>query len=227
MEPTIYKPSIYNGAGIYKAGAEGGGGGGDIELLKYVSVYDGTNEIAKKEDKKYSFRIGSTKNIFYEDGVFTSTPTSTSQSVVIPYEDFSQYTTIKIGIKFKKTGGGTYPQIFGETGSFYKQPNFWFDPSTQLNIGVPSGGDNWNNKFEFSNIQNDVYYTAILEINNVTKFCKASLFDEDEQLIEEKTNTFSQIGYRSAPSFAFFKGNSNQHYFYGSIDFNHTYIICD
>ena len=26
MEPTIYKPSIYNGAGIYKAGAEGGGG---------------------------------------------------------------------------------------------------------------------------------------------------------------------------------------------------------
>lgn len=28
MEPTIYKPSIYNGAGIYKVGDEGGGGGG-------------------------------------------------------------------------------------------------------------------------------------------------------------------------------------------------------
>jgi hypothetical protein len=27
MEPTIYKPSIYKGAGIYKVGAEGGGGG--------------------------------------------------------------------------------------------------------------------------------------------------------------------------------------------------------
>lgn len=27
MEPTIYKPSIYKGAGIYKSGAEGGGGG--------------------------------------------------------------------------------------------------------------------------------------------------------------------------------------------------------
>ena len=26
MEPTIYKPSIYKGAGIYKAGAGGGGG---------------------------------------------------------------------------------------------------------------------------------------------------------------------------------------------------------
>ena len=30
MEPTIYKPSIYKGAGIYKAGAEGGGGGGAL-----------------------------------------------------------------------------------------------------------------------------------------------------------------------------------------------------
>lgn len=29
-EPTIYKPSIYNGAGIYKNGAAGGGGGGDL-----------------------------------------------------------------------------------------------------------------------------------------------------------------------------------------------------
>lgn len=27
MEPTIYKPSIYNGAGIYNTGAESGGGG--------------------------------------------------------------------------------------------------------------------------------------------------------------------------------------------------------
>jgi hypothetical protein len=27
MEPSIYKPSIYKGAGIYKIGAEGGGGG--------------------------------------------------------------------------------------------------------------------------------------------------------------------------------------------------------
>ena len=44
MEPTIYKPSIYNGAGIYKNGATGGGGGGEyIEdnffLLKN-GVYD-------------------------------------------------------------------------------------------------------------------------------------------------------------------------------------------
>lgn len=36
MEPTIYnKPSIYKGAGVYKTGAEGGGGGGD-EILNYI-----------------------------------------------------------------------------------------------------------------------------------------------------------------------------------------------
>lgn len=32
MEPTIYKPSIYKGAGIYKTGAGGGGGGGGEDL---------------------------------------------------------------------------------------------------------------------------------------------------------------------------------------------------
>lgn len=29
MEPTIYKPSIYKGAGVYKNGGSGGGGGGE------------------------------------------------------------------------------------------------------------------------------------------------------------------------------------------------------
>lgn len=33
-EPTIYKPSIYNGNGVYKNGASGGGGGGGgVEIL--------------------------------------------------------------------------------------------------------------------------------------------------------------------------------------------------
>ena len=41
METTIYKPSIYNGAGIYKIGAGGGGGGekplpDTYELLDYI-----------------------------------------------------------------------------------------------------------------------------------------------------------------------------------------------
>lgn len=36
MEPTIYKPSIYKGAGIYKTGAEGGGGGGSDEIAPLI-----------------------------------------------------------------------------------------------------------------------------------------------------------------------------------------------
>lgn len=37
MEPTIYKPSIYKGAGIYKAGAEGGSGGGGA--VQFSSIW--------------------------------------------------------------------------------------------------------------------------------------------------------------------------------------------
>lgn len=37
MEPTIYKPSIYKGAGVYKTGAEGGGG--DDVLEKMIKNY--------------------------------------------------------------------------------------------------------------------------------------------------------------------------------------------
>lgn len=38
MEPTIYKPSIYKGAGIYKTGAEGGGG--NVNLYDFFEVVD-------------------------------------------------------------------------------------------------------------------------------------------------------------------------------------------
>lgn len=44
MEPTIYKPSIYKGAGIYKTGSEGGGGGGEKKLTILDSfVFVGPN----------------------------------------------------------------------------------------------------------------------------------------------------------------------------------------
>lgn len=45
MEPTIYKPSIYKGAGIYKAGAEGGGGG-DLPEGYTPAIYAKTNGAA-------------------------------------------------------------------------------------------------------------------------------------------------------------------------------------
>ena len=44
MEPTIYKPSIYKGAGIYKTGAEGGGGGG-VPYLKNIMPTTGVKVV--------------------------------------------------------------------------------------------------------------------------------------------------------------------------------------
>ena len=52
MEPTIYKPSIYKGAGIYKVGAEGGAGGEpgviippNYEQYKYLQFKNGNDFI--------------------------------------------------------------------------------------------------------------------------------------------------------------------------------------
>lgn len=56
MEPIIYKPSIYKGAGIYKTGAEGGGGGGaDIGGRTYRTVnIGGVTWLAENLDYKFS-----------------------------------------------------------------------------------------------------------------------------------------------------------------------------
>ncbi len=54
MEPTIYKPSIYKGAGIYKIGAEGGGSV-DIVGRKYRTVNIGGVEwLDENLDYKFS-----------------------------------------------------------------------------------------------------------------------------------------------------------------------------
>ena len=53
MEPTIYKPSIYKGAGIYKTGAEGGGG--NVIGRKYRTVnIGGMTWLAENLDYKFS-----------------------------------------------------------------------------------------------------------------------------------------------------------------------------
>lgn len=61
MEPTIYKPSIYNGAGIYKTGADGGGGGGGYNgKFIYLNNFDNINGDAAISD------IGDSLPIYYE-----------------------------------------------------------------------------------------------------------------------------------------------------------------
>lgn len=48
-QPTIYKPSVYNGNGIYKNGA-GGGGGDEIRNLIYYTYFT-TNDVNKDNAK--------------------------------------------------------------------------------------------------------------------------------------------------------------------------------
>lgn len=52
MEPTIYKPSIYKGAGIYKAGAEGGSGD-DIYYDSIEPIADGFYKCVKVGNKLF------------------------------------------------------------------------------------------------------------------------------------------------------------------------------
>ena len=58
MEPTIYKPSIYKGAGIYKNGAEGGGAYIGGKRYKTVVMPDGKEWLAENLDFKFCY-IGS------------------------------------------------------------------------------------------------------------------------------------------------------------------------
>lgn len=52
MEPTIYKPSIYKGAGIYKNGTSGGGGGGTV-TMELVNIMPSSNKILVVDENGY------------------------------------------------------------------------------------------------------------------------------------------------------------------------------
>lgn len=53
MKPTIYKPSIYKGAGIYKIGSEGGGGGGGGQEIYEFDVLGKTYKYIKLDKDLY------------------------------------------------------------------------------------------------------------------------------------------------------------------------------
>lgn len=92
MEPSIYKPSIYKGAGIYNSGAEGGGGGDQppegYENLEYVEFTGNFNASPTSENE-----------IEYNDeicGIYS-----------IPYSKVSDYCGF-----FKTEGTGSFDRSF-------------------------------------------------------------------------------------------------------------------
>lgn len=82
MEPTIYKPSIYNGAGIYKAGGEGG-----QSIFKIFTDFRNYDPIEKRD---YPI-IGETYNPF--DSIYTVSNDSVSVKIKAPNNDGYSLTT--------------------------------------------------------------------------------------------------------------------------------------
>lgn len=102
MEPTIYKPSIYKGAGIYKNGA-GGGGNNGIKIFTDFSQYN-------ENDRTDYPIIGTAANPF--DSIYTITkekyalklvaPNNDSASATSPYVFDIDYSKIYISFKISK-----------------------------------------------------------------------------------------------------------------------------
>ena len=90
MEPTIYKPSIYNGAGIYKIG--GGGGGGGVACIRCNKNATSSNYISVPIDAK-------NKGYTYELGVNLSEDTGNNNGSIFEgignqnYSEIAMYTT--------------------------------------------------------------------------------------------------------------------------------------
>ena len=171
MEPKIYKPSIYNGAGIYKAGAEGGGGGGnlldDYDILGVLrfgrnSGVDIYNETLRDNDCKikinFIWRDPSTdstyRNIF-GGGSTPSNPYSIPfigfNNSIAGYIMFSYYngSSYSSGDFQNNSNDGMYVEFIIEKGYFffnsnYKAISYSFIQNTQEKFFLGAGYDTYN-----------------------------------------------------------------------------------
>ena len=84
MEPTIYKPSIYNGAGIYKAVAEGGGGGTkNFNLIDSLQFHVGVhnNTINFRNSGKFNLLVIAVNNEAsdYQNNIYYQLPNASEE----------------------------------------------------------------------------------------------------------------------------------------------------
>ena len=86
MEPTIYKPSIYKGTGIYNTGAGGGGGGAKLGIL---------------DNFKFSLGdIDASRPIIINNGIFSVGNNSCQFSPISTF-DISTAENLKIKLRLK------------------------------------------------------------------------------------------------------------------------------
>lgn len=140
---------------------------------------------------------------------------------------FESYNKVEFQFKFNKSSNTTFPQIIGEVGSYWKQPNIWFTGNTGLNVGIPSGTDSWVNAFFYNGIVNNSWYTVWFEIDNITNLCKFKLYDNQGVLLTSREKMFDNIEYRSVDYIGFLFGTDTLHNFVGELDLEKCYIKCD
>ena len=142
---------------------------------------------------------------------------------------FENYNKVKLCFRFnKKLSSGIYAQIIGENASFWCQPCIWFTNQTTLNIGIPSGNDNWDNLIQFNNVSINTFHKICIEIDNNTKTCIATLYDADNNIEGQQTVTFTNIVYRDCTAIiGLCHDDATDHTFVGDIDLAQSYIQAD
>lgn len=210
MEPTIYKPSIYNGAGIY-----------NNENCSDINYFHTLSFTTSNSTTLNGIKITNEGVLDKDTG---------RCCFIIDNPNFSNYDKIKFKFRFRIIGGDKYPQIIGEYGSFWHLPNIWFTgaDNDSLNFGIPDGTDNWTHHYLYNGIIRNTFYTSEAEIDNVNKFAKVNLFDTNGILLDSKTiDCSSGIIYRTAQYIIFLGASDSYHNFNGSLDLKNCGIWGD
>ena len=184
MEPTIYKPSIYKGAGIYKNGAAGGGGG----------------ETSFFRKGKYS--LFGNFGLDVENKVFTPIfLTSTAGGgFFAPIMNLYGFNKISIGTKFQKNSAGGSGSIisYQSTSSSFDNGRIFRITSDLYNnrIGVKlaTGNSSWGSETYFNgyNFGQDIKINVDIEkISNKYKFVlKINDIEKINTMIDDFLNGF-------------------------------------
>lgn len=190
-EATIYKPSIYNGNGVYKNGAAGGGGGVDVDYKITTAEGNGVNFITHELINE---RSASSWRVYKENGF----------SVPVKKQGF------EIEIKFYNLQNTGYNALFGAYSINHKSLSLQFINKNIAFIGVPGDNDTWQNwndgtdtvDIGFS-LQNNTLYKikCLLDIENDKVFLSI-----DNNVIVNKSVSISSNNFANISAFTL---NSN------------------
>lgn len=218
MDPTIYKPSIYKGAGIYKTG--GTGGGGESTGVFNINYDDNTNNISP---------VNAAIEI---KGNILKKRTGGNNSGLI-YNAFPFYSCNEYKIKFSfkyDVNTSKYSQLLGGRGYFFRDPTIWRNPledNKNFALGLPDGSDSWNNILLLDcDIDSNSIYELEYIVNNITKNAQGKIY-KDGELKDEKNKTFNNIDYSRHTPYTTMLTGGFDHKFIGELYLDKCSIYCD